>query len=164
MKKEIWICDICGAEFDNENDYDRHCKECLKNNYKAIGIKISPESTTGLNVRYNMDWHKRIDAMRDGIRVWDWRKDMKKEDCPHVSSKSHEVIMWMPRDDFGVSFPKGMEDEGIEKLKEHFIGKVEEYKQLIVASLDEIKGQIKREADGEDLESSMEDWRDVKKI
>jgi len=166
MKRETWICDICKAEFDNEKDYDRHCGECLKKNYEAIGITISPESTYGLNVRYELDWHKSIDPMYKGLRIWDWGDDerRKKEDYPRVSSKSHEVSMFMPRDTFGVSIPKGMEEEGIEKLKEYFLGKVEAYKQLVVASLDEVKRQVRRETDGENLSKTMENWKEIKKI
>ena len=167
MKKEIWICDICGDEFDNEKDYDRHCKECLKKNYKAIGIRVSPESTYGLNVRYGLDWHKMTDSTEDGgIQIYDWGDDerRKQEDYPRVSSKSHEVDMFIPRDGFGVRIPKGKEKEGIERLKQYFCEKFETSKKLVIAALDEIQSQIKKEASGENIEKTMERWNEIKKI
>ena len=167
MKKEIWICDICGDEFDNEKDYDRHCNECLKKNYKAIGIHVSPESTYGLNVRYGLDWHKSTDSTEDGeIKIYDWGDDerRKKEDYPRVSSKSHEVDMFVPRDSFGVRIPKGKEKEGIERLKQYFCEKFETSKKLVIAALDEIQSQIEKESKGEDIGKTMERWEEVKKF
>ena len=168
MKKEIWICDICGAQFEDEDEYNRHCNECLKKNYKVIRVMVSPEPTYGLNVRHEITWGKYSESnYDDGIHLWTMDDDRSPEverDYSRINAGAHDISMFQTRETFGIEIPKGLEKEGLEKLKQHFLEQVRTSEKLVLAAFDELERQIKCEAKGKDLSKMMEHWKEVKKF
>ena len=170
MKKEIWICDTCGAEFEHEGEYNKHSSQCLKKNYKVVRLMVSPTSACGYGTRYELTWNKYNSNHYDGgIHLWtmddeDKRVPENERDYPRVGAMSHTVSMYQPRDTFGIEIPHGMEKEGLERLKMHFLEKCEMSKKLVLAGFEELERQMKREAKGENLDETMKSWEEVKKF
>jgi hypothetical protein len=168
MKKEIWICDICGAKFEDEDEYDKHCEECLKKNYKVIRVMVSPEPTYGSNVRHEITWGKYSEnSYNDGIHLWtinDNRNTDEERDYSRINAGAHDISMFQTREVFGIEISNGLEKEGLEKLKQYFLEQFRTSEKLVLSAFDELERQIKCEAKGENLYKTMKKWEEVKKF